>query len=43
MRQHEWGEEIDEAKLRGMTSRLAGAAWFTVALTIATIFVAMQR
>lgn len=43
VRQHEWGDEVDEAKLRGMTSRLAGAAWFTVALTIATIFVAMQR
>lgn len=43
VRQDEWGEEVDEAKLRGMTSRLAGAAWFTVALTIATIVVAMQR
>lgn len=43
VRQDEWGEEIDEAKLRGMTTRLAGAAWLTVALTIATIVVAMQR
>jgi hypothetical protein len=43
VRQDEWGEEIDERKLRGMTSRLAGAAWFTVALTVATIVIAMGR
>lgn len=43
VRQDEWGEEVDEPKLRSMTSRLAGAAWFTVALTVATIVVAMQR
>lgn len=43
VRQDEWGEEVDEAKLRGMTSRLAGAAWFTVILTVATIVVAMRR
>jgi hypothetical protein len=43
VRQDEWGEAVDESKLRSMTSRLAGAAWFTVALTIATIVVAMRR
>lgn len=43
VRQEEWGEEVDESKLRSMTSRLAGAAWFTVGLTVATIVVAMRR
>jgi len=43
VRQDEWGEAVDEAKLRSMTSRIAGAAWFTVALTVATIAVAARR
>ena len=42
VREDEWGEAVDERKLRGMTSRLAGAAWVTVALTVATIVVAMR-
>lgn len=43
VRQDEWGEEIDERRLRSMVGRLGGAAWTTVALTIATIAVALQR
>lgn len=43
VRQDEWGEEVEEPKLRSMTSRLVGAAWFTVALTVATVVVAMRR
>ena len=43
VRQEEWGEEIDAARLSGMTTRLGGAAWITVALTVATIVVALQR
>ena len=42
VREEEWGEDVDERKLRSMTSRLAGAAWFTVGLTVATIVVAMR-
>ena len=43
VREDEWGEAPDEPRLRGMTSRLAGAAWITVVLTVATIVVAMRR
>jgi len=43
VRQEEWGEEIDAARLAGMTTRLAGGAWVTVVLTAATIAVALQR
>lgn len=43
VREAEWGEAVDETKLRGMTSRLSGAAWFCVTLTIATMVVAMRR
>lgn len=43
VRQEEWGEEVDAARLAGMTGRLGGAAWLTVALTVATIAVALQR
>jgi uncharacterized membrane protein len=34
------GDELDEKRLGGMTSRLAGAAWVTVGLTVATVVVA---
>ena len=43
VRQDEWGEEVDDARLGSMVSRLGGAAWLTVALTIATVVVAIQR
>lgn len=43
VRQDEWGEAVDEARLGSMLTRLSGAAWFTVGLTVATIVVAMQR
>lgn len=43
VRESEWGEAVDEAKLRSMTSRLAGAAWLCVVLTGATIIVALRR
>lgn len=43
VRQEEWDEEIDPARLAGMTTRLAGGAWLTVALTVATVVVALQR
>jgi uncharacterized membrane protein len=43
VRQEEWGEQVDPKRLAGMTARLGGAAWLTVALTIATIVVALQR
>jgi hypothetical protein len=36
-------EEIDEKRLAGMTSRLAGAAWITVGLTVATVVFATRR
>ena len=41
--QDDRGEDVDEKRLRGMTARLAGAAWITVGLTIATVVVATQR
>ena len=34
---------VDPAVLSSMLSRLGGAAWLTVALTVATIAVALQR
>jgi hypothetical protein len=43
VRQDEWGEPIDEPRFRGMLGRLSGAAWMTVALTVATVFVAARR
>lgn len=43
VRQEEWGDAVDDARLASMMARLGGAAWFTVALTIATIAVALQR
>jgi len=43
VRQEEWGEEVDDARLGSMVSRLGGAAWITVALTIATIVIAVRR
>lgn len=41
--QDDRGDELDEKRLGGMTSRLAGAAWVTVGLTVATVVVATQR
>jgi hypothetical protein len=43
VRQEEWGDEVDVAHLSSMLGRLGGAAWLTVALTVATIAVAIQR
>jgi uncharacterized membrane protein len=43
VRQHEWGEAVDEPRFKGMLGRLSGAAWVTVALTIATVVVAARR
>jgi uncharacterized membrane protein len=43
VRQEEWDEPIDEARMNGVLGRLRGAAWTTVLLTIATIAVAAGR
>lgn len=43
VRQDEWGEAVDEARLAGMVRRLNAAAWLTVGLTAATIAVALRR
>jgi uncharacterized membrane protein len=43
VRQEDWGDEVDPARLSSMLSRLGGAAWLTVVLTVATIAVALQR
>jgi hypothetical protein len=43
VRQEDWGEEIDEARLQGLTSRLYGAAWITIAATLATCVIAFRR
>lgn len=43
VRQQEWDEPIDEARMNGLLARLRGAAWTTVLLTIATIAVAARR
>ncbi|MBY0278455.1 hypothetical protein K2Z84_24255 [Candidatus Binatia bacterium] len=43
VREDEWGETVDERRLRSMTARLSGSAWLCVALTIATVVVAMRR
>jgi hypothetical protein len=43
VRQDEWGEPLDEPRFQGMLGRLSGAAWVTVALTLATILVAVWR
>lgn len=43
VREDEWGEAVDERKLRSMAARLSGSAWLCVALTIATVVVAMRR
>jgi uncharacterized membrane protein len=43
VREDEWGEVVDERKLRSMAARLSGSAWICVALTIATVVVAMRR
>ena len=43
VRQAEWEETIDPKRFRGMLTRLAGAAWVTAALTVATVVVAARR
>jgi uncharacterized membrane protein len=43
VRQDEWGEPLEEARLRSMLGRLSGAAWVTVLLTLATVYVAVGR
>ena len=43
VRQMEWDEPVDEARMNGLLARLRGAAWTTVLLTIATIAVAARR
>jgi hypothetical protein len=43
VRQDEWGEPIEEARLRSMLGRLSGAAWTTVLLTLATVWIAVGR
>ncbi len=42
VREEEWGEEIDERRLAGMLRRLNAAAWTAVALTAATVLVAVR-
>ncbi|MBM4267170.1 MAG: hypothetical protein FJ144_11280 [Deltaproteobacteria bacterium] len=37
VREEDWGDEVDEGKLGGMVSRLRGAAWITIAVTLATV------
>jgi len=43
VRQEEWGEPVEEARLASMVRRLSAAAWLTVGLTAATIAVALGR
>lgn len=43
VRQSEWGEPVEEKRFNGMLGRLSGAAWITVALTLATVVVAARR
>ncbi len=43
VREDDWSDEVDEARLSSMIRRLRGAAWFTVALTVVTIVVAAGR
>jgi hypothetical protein len=43
VRQEEWGEAVEDARLASMINRLAGTAWLTVALTVATVVVAVGR
>lgn len=43
VRQHEWGDPMDERKLAGVQRRLVAAAWLTVLFTIATIAAAVRR
>ena len=43
VRQDEWGEPIEESRLGSMLGRLSGAAWVTVLLTLATVWIAVGR
>lgn len=43
VRQDDLGEPIDEGRLSSMMTRLRGAAWATIALTIGTVVVAVRR
>lgn len=43
VRQDEWDEPADAVHLRSMLGRLRGAAWATVVLTLATVWIAAKR
>lgn len=43
VRQEDWGDAVDAERLSSMLTRLAGAAWLTVGLTVATVAVAVRR
>lgn len=43
VRQDEWDEPLEEARMRSMLGRLSGAAWFTVLMTLATVWIAVGR
>lgn len=41
VREEEWGEDLDEGVLRSRIARLGGAAWTTVLITLATVWVSL--
>lgn len=43
VRQMEWDEPVDDARMAGMLARIRAAAWTTVLLTLATVAVATRR
>lgn len=43
VREDDWSDEVDAAKLDGMIRRLSSMSWFTIALTLATILIAAGR
>lgn len=43
VREDDWSDEVDEARLSSMLRRLSSMSWFTVGLTLATVAVAMGR
>lgn len=43
VRQAEWDEPIDDARMASLLARIRGAAWTTVLLTLATVAMAVRR
>ena len=42
VREEEWGEDVDEKLLKSRLGRLGGAAWTTVLLTLATVWISIR-